>query len=208
MDEFAAAAETIIATGARLDRRGWAPATGGNYSIRLSDGTLAMTVSGVHKGRLTRDDIMCVSPDGVSLDGKKCSAETLLHCLIYAVDPTAGAALHTHSIANTLIGMVQPTADHIRIAGYELLKIFPGIDTHDTAVAVPLIDNDQDMVAMAAHLRPILSAQAPMLPTFCIRGHGLYGWGRTMAEAEHVVEATEFLLACELEAMKVEGNGR
>ncbi len=49
--DFAGAAAAIVATGYRLDQRGLAPATGGNYSIRLSDGSLAVTVSGAHKGR-------------------------------------------------------------------------------------------------------------------------------------------------------------
>ena len=32
-----------------------------------------------------------------------------------------------------------------------------------------------------------------------IAGHGLYAWGRSMAEARRHVEAFDFLLACELE---------
>lgn len=205
MDEGARA---IVETGRRLDRSGLAPATGGNYSILLHDGTIAITVSGAHKGRLTSDHVMRVASDGRSLDGKKPSAETLLHCLVYDVDPTAGAVLHTHSIAGTVLSRALAGADTILFSGYELLKIYPGIATHETSVSLPLVDNSQDMPALAAQLRPLLAQQAPLIPAFYIRGHGLYAWGRTLDEAEHVVEATEFLLACELETLKLEGIKR
>jgi methylthioribulose-1-phosphate dehydratase len=194
-----------MASGRRLDQCGLAPATGGNYSIRLGEGAIAMTVSGAHKGRLTQDDIMQVTRDGTPLDGKKPSAETLLHCLIYQVDADAGAVLHTHSIAGTVLSRALAGADHIQLADYELLKIFPGVDTHDALVSMPLVDNSQDMPALADQLRPILLAQSPILPAFYIRGHGLYAWGPTIEQAEHVVEASEFLLACELETLKLHG---
>ena len=35
-------------------------------------------------------------------------------------------------------------------------------------------------------------------PAYLIRGHGLYGWGRDIAEAERVIEAAEWLAACEV----------
>ena len=93
----------------------------------------------------------------------------------------------------------------IRLAGYELLKVFPGKATHDTTIALPLVDNTQDMAALAAQLRQILAAQPVMIPAFYIRGHGLYAWGPTMADAENLVEACEFLLACAWEEWKAEG---
>lgn len=204
MTDFGIAARAIVAVGNRLDMRSLAPATAGNYSMRLADGNIAITVSGTHKGRLSEDQVMLVSPGGVSLDGKKPSAETLLHCLIYRLDPSAGAVLHTHSVAGTVLSMATP-GDAIVLEGYELLKAFPGIDTHDVTVAMPLVDNSQDMAAMAAELEPRLLARTPMLPAFYIRGHGLYAWGPTMAAAEMIVEAGEFLLACGLEAMKLKG---
>jgi len=55
-------------------------------------------------------------------------------------------------------------------------------------------------------LRPILASQTPLLPAFYIRGHGLYAWGGTMAQAEACVEACEFLLACALEELKLKGT--
>lgn len=196
-------ADMLIAIGRRIDARGHAPATGGNYSVRLDDGSIAITISGSHKGRLTRDDIMRVSAAGDALDGKRPSAETLLHCLIYAIDPGAGAVLHTHSIAGTVLSRALAGQDHIGLEGYELLKIFPGIDTHAARVELPLVDNSQDMPALADQLRPLLTAQSPLLPAFYIRGHGLYTWGPTAEAAEHRVEACEFLLSCAWEECKL-----
>lgn len=206
--EFEAATRAIITVGNRLDQRGLAPATAGNYSVRLPDGTLAMTVSGGHKGRLQPEQVMRVSAEGAALDGKRPSAETLLHCLIYAIDHSAGGILHTHSVTGVVLSRALHAVDEIVFDGYELLKIFPGIDTHAARVAIPLVDNSQDMVALADTLRPILAAQDPIVPAFYIRGHGLYAWGRTIDEAEYRVEAVEYLLACEWEAMKVEKPAR
>lgn len=202
-DEFA---EALIAIGARLDARGQAPATGGNYSVRLPDGTIAITASGTHKGRLSPGDIMRVTAEGDPLDDKKPSAETLLHCLVYAVDPGAGSVLHTHSVAGTVLSRALAGQDHILLEGYELLKVFPGIDTHDTSVRMPLVDNSQDMAALAAQLRSLLEGQASLLPAFYIRGHGLYAWGPSAQIAEYVTEACEFLLSCAWEEMKLSGG--
>ena len=148
---------------------------------------------------------MRVAPDGTPLDGKKTSAETLLHCLVYEVDPGAGAVLHTHSIAGTVLSRALAGQEAIVFEGYELLKIFPGTGTHDTSIAMPLVANSQDMAALAALTRPLLRAQQPLVPAFYIGGHGLYAWGATMDEAEHVTEACEFLLSCAWEELKFQG---
>src|SRR5579864_3402419 len=113
------ATDAILVVGRRFDARGLAPATAGNYSIRLADGSIAITVSGAHKGRLSAEQIMRVSDEGTPLDGKKPSAETLLHCLIYMTDPTAGAVLHTHSIAGTVLSRALAGQVAIPLAGYE-----------------------------------------------------------------------------------------
>jgi len=208
MSDVLNASSAIVAVGARIDRRGWAPATAGNYSVRLADGSVAITVSGAHKGRLTPDEVMRVDVGGHALDGKTPSAETLLHCLIYAIDPTAGAVLHTHSVAGTVLSRALAGAGAIELAGYEIAKAFPGIETHDATIAMPLVENSQDMAALAKVLRPLLAMQDPLLPAFYIRGHGLYAWGRDLAAAESMVEASEFLLACAWDEWKADRSRR
>jgi len=204
MIDFASAAQAIVSAGNRLDQRGLAPATAGNYSARLADGTIAITVSGAHKGRLGPEQLMRVSSDGQALDGKRPSAETPLHCLIYEMDAGAGGILHTHSVIGVVLSRALRDANAIVFDGYEILKVFPGIDTHEAQVAISLVDNTQDMQALAQTLRPLLAAQKPIVPAFYIRSHGLYAWGRTVAEAENVVEAVEYLLTCEWESIKLE----
>jgi len=199
MTDLAAATAAILLVGQRLDARGLAPAGAGNYSQRLGDGSIAITVSGAHKGRLSPDQVMRVDASGAALDGRKPSAETLLHCLIYAVDPQAGAVLHTHSVAGTVLSRALAGSEAIVLTDYELLKAFPGTDTHDTSIALPLVDNTQDMVALASRLAPMLR---PAVPAFYIGGHGLYAWGPTMQAAEMMVEACEFLLSCAWEEWK------
>ena len=194
---FSAARTAIVAVGRWLDSRGWAPATAGNYSMRLDDGSFAVTVSGRHKGRLTEDDVMRVDGAGLSLDGQKPSAETALHLQIYHAFPEAGAVLHSHSPQAVGLSRAFPDATGWTLAGHEMLKVFPGILTHDTSRILPIVDNSQDMAEIEAAIAPRLLAP-DALPAYLIRSHGLYGWGRDIAEAERVIEATEWLIAAEL----------
>src|SRR5690606_29260330 len=89
----------------------------------------------------------------------------------------------------------------IRLAGYELLKAFHGNRTHETEVEVPVFANTQDMRALSAQVDARLDAEP--LWAYLIDGHGLYAWGRDMAEARRHLEAFEFLLHCELELRKL-----
>ncbi len=114
-------AEAIVEAGRRLDALGLVPATAGNFSIRLDARRLAVTVSGRHKGFLTPDDVMAVDLEGrAEAPLKRSSAETLLHCGIYRRFPEAGAVLHGHSIANTVLS--RAAGNGLRLAGYELLS--------------------------------------------------------------------------------------
>ena len=191
---FPDAARTIVATGRWLDGKGWAPATSGNYSCRLDDGSFAVTVSGRHKGRLTVDDVMRVDSAGTSLDGKRPSAETALHLAIYRMFPDVGAVLHSHSPTAVALTRAYPDLAEWQFTGHEMLKALPGIKTHDTRVTLPIVDNSQDMGVIWDAVSPVLGA----VPAYLIRSHGLYGWGTDMAEAERVIEAIEWLIMAEL----------
>src|SRR5579862_5043262 len=92
------ARRTLVAVGHRLDARGLAPATSGNYSVRLADGRIAITVSGAHKGRLLPEDVMLVDAEGTALDNKRPSAETGLHTSLYKLYAHINAMLHVHSV--------------------------------------------------------------------------------------------------------------
>ena len=191
-------AAAIIEAGRRLDRLGWVPATAGNFSVRLDARRLAVTVSGRHKGFLTPDDVMVVDLDGVAEDvAKRSSAETLLHCGIYRRFPEAGAVLHAHSVPNTVLS--QLAGNRLVLAGYELLKAFPGLPTHSAEVAVPVVDNDQDIPRMARGLEAMWDVLTAIPPGYLIRGHGCYVWATDMPGALMRLEALEFMLACELE---------
>jgi len=185
----------MIAAGRFLHGRGWVPATAGNFSVRLDAKSLAVTVSGRHKGELTTADFMRVDLEGRALDrNKRSSAETLLHCQLYRHLAGVGAVLHTHSVANTVLSR---RLDKVNLAGYELLKILDGIATHDVTVTIPVFENDQDIAKLAAAVDAAMQKGAA-LHGYLIRGHGLYAWGPTLAVARHRVEALEFMFECEL----------
>lgn len=194
---FPDATRAIVATGCWIDAKGWAPATSGNYSCRLDDGSFAVTVSGRHKGRLTEDDVMRVDGEGAALDYKTPSAETMLHIAIYRMFPGAGAVLHSHSSPAVALTRAHPAHTAWEFSGHEMLKALPGTKTHDTMVRLPIVDNSQDMNVIWEAAAPAL-AQAGAPPAWLIRSHGLYGWGADMAEAERVIEAVEWLIAAEL----------
>ncbi len=194
-DEFSRVAGQLVAAGRFIDSKGWVPATSGNFSAKLSDGRIAITVSGKHKGRLTADDIMLVDKDGESLDGKKPSAETLLHTSLYKRFPEVGAVLHPHSLHATLAARF--FASEMVLQDYELLKALHGVETHESRVVIPIFANDQNIPRLAAAVDAYLNRHQE-IHAYIIAGHGFYTWGRSVEDTLRHLEALEFLFECEI----------
>jgi len=202
-EALALAADRLIEAGRRMDRFGWVPSYGGNISARLPDGGIAITRSGGRKGFLSRENVIRVDAEGrPARAGDRPSAETLLHCQIYAAFPGTGSVLHGHSVAATALSRAVAD-DHLPLAGYEMIKAFPGQLTHETTVRLPIFPNSQDMPGLAAAIAPKLPQD---IPGYVLRGHGVYAWGRDVDDAMANLEAVEFLIACELEARKIGGR--
>ncbi|QNH17120.1 methylthioribulose 1-phosphate dehydratase [Xanthomonas sp. SS] len=199
-------AQLLIGNIRELSEAGWTPATSSNFSHRLDAAHAAITVSGRDKGRLVEADIMVVDFDGEAVGSDhRPSAETLLHTQLYRRFPEIGCVLHTHSPVQTIASRLYAPAGHVRLEGYELLKALHGNQTHETAVELPVFANTQDMTVLAAQVDALLD-RAPLWG-YLIDGHGLYAWGRDMAEARRHLEAIEFLLHCELELRKLRATG-
>jgi methylthioribulose-1-phosphate dehydratase len=192
-------AQAMIEAGALFHSRGWVPATGGNFSARLSSEQVLITASGVHKGELRRSDFLVADMDGRPLEaGRKSSYETGLHLQIYRRDPSIGAVLHVHTIANTVLSR---RLDRIVLSDYELLKLLPGAPDPAARVEIPVFGNDQDIARLSARVDAHMDVQNKgemKVPAYLIAGHGLYAWGDNVAQARHRVEALEFMLECEL----------
>jgi len=197
-DDFAAKAQQLIAAGRHFDARGWVPATSGNFSARLADDSVAMTVSGCHKGELDASGIMRVDlagkPIGSSL---RPSAETRLHTELYRRDAAIGSVLHVHSANATVLSRL--LEGPLRLTDYEVLKAFPGVDSHHAEVSVPVFANDQDVPRLSAKVDAWLDAH-PATHGYLIAGHGFYTWGAGVDDARRHVEAFEFLFQCEITA--------
>jgi methylthioribulose-1-phosphate dehydratase len=194
-EDFYLLANQLIDAGRFIDSKGWVPATSGNFSARLPDGTIAITVSGKHKGQLQLDDIMLIDADANSLDGKKPSAETLLHTSLYKRFPAVQSVLHPHSINATLTSRLFKS--EIVLEDYELLKALAGIGTHESQVVIPIVANDQNIPRLAEQVEQYMDKHA-VTYAYIIAGHGLYTWGSSVQEALRHLEALEFLFDCEL----------
>lgn len=193
--DFKTAAIALCNAGKFIDSKGWVPATSGNFSVRLPDGTIAITTSGKHKGCLQVDDIMLIDAYANALDGKKPSAETGLHTALYKRYPSIQAILHPHSINAILASRL--FGGEIILKDYELLKAFRGMSTHETQITVPIFSNDQEIPRLSQLVDSYLDSVSNCY-AYIIAGHGLYTWGESVPEALRHLEALDYLLDCEL----------
>ena len=188
-----ALAKALCGAMGEIHRRGWCDGTGGNFSCVLEADPirLLMAPSGVHKGSVAPIDLIQVNREGhVVLGNGKASAETALHLEIVKTCG-AGAVLHTHSQAGTLLSQWACRQGRLELSGLEMLKGLDGIKTHDCAVDVPVLANNQNLSELSAQARPVLR-DAPH--GLLIAGHGLYAWGRNLGSAMRHLEILEFLL--------------
>ncbi len=198
---FYESASALAAAGQDLHQRGWVPATSGNFSLRLSPTTAIVTASGKHKGKLSPDDFIAVDHSGAPLTDGKPSAETLLHTQLYARFANIGAVLHCHSVNSTVVSL-ETQGSELILEGYEVLKAFSGVDSHNTKVVLPIFDNDQTIARLATRVDAYLAAN-PTCPAYLIRGHGVYCWSEDLDSCLDKLEAVEFLLECELQRRRL-----
>lgn len=202
-EHLIACGREIAATGRWLAERGWTPATSSNFSMRVDATHCAITVSGRDKGALTEDDVMLIDLDMRPIGTHaRPSAETLLHTQLYRRFPDVGAVLHTHSVKQTVASRLFADDGEVVLDGYELLKAFSGTTTHETTLHVPVFGNTQDMTELAREVDAFIDSGKPFFG-YLIDGHGIYTWGRDMAETRRHLEAFEFLLSCELEMRRL-----
>ena len=92
----------------RLYERGLVAGPDGNVSVRLHDGSILVTPSGMSKVDVTPDDLVLVDGGGQVLDAKgKPSSELRMHLRIYERRADVFAVVHAHP----------PTATGFAVAG-------------------------------------------------------------------------------------------
>ena len=179
-------------------QHGWLMGTSGNLSVRHSPTTFLITASGKDKGDLGPDDFLLCDLDAtpVHATSLKPSAETLLHGVIYAHDPAAGAIYHTHDPFAALCSARDAAQGYTPLTDVEMIK---GLDLWDegATVHIPILPNPADLRQLAALVREHLQRRQPgrfHAPCVNILRHGVYAWGRSPHEAKRHMESLAYLL--------------
>lgn len=103
------ARKAIIECGRILYSHGLLVANDGNISVRLSNGNIVITPSGVCKGRISEQDLLVIDLEGNLVKSAadstmKSTSEQPMHLEVYRQRPDVRAVIHTHLVyANALV---------------------------------------------------------------------------------------------------------
>jgi L-fuculose-phosphate aldolase len=176
-------AEALAAACRRLHAGGLLAGAEGNLSVRLDDGSLLVTASGVDKARITADQVVRLQPDGemhhetppqASL---RASSEVGMHLACYALRPDVRAVVHAHP----------PAATGFAAAGVNLPA--------DVLPELPVVVGP---VALVPYGRPgtpaLAAAMSPLLTqhdAFLLANHGVTTLGTSLTDALLRMESVE-----------------
>jgi len=104
-------ADQLVMFMQRIYDKGMTTTSGGNLSIMDDDGNMWITPAGVDKGTLTRNDIVCVKPDGTHVGVHRPSSEFPFHAAVYKMRPDLRAVLHAHPPALVAFSIVRQLPD-------------------------------------------------------------------------------------------------
>jgi len=207
-DSFSQIASSLASIARGFYLRGWLVGTSGNLSavVDREPLRLAMSPSGVDKGELVSEQVLMIDDDArvVGDYRAKPSDESPLHLRIVK-ELGAGAVLHTHSIWNTILSDFYFADGGVAIEGYEMLKGLQGVNTHEHREWLPIIENSQDMLALADSIGDTLTKHKGA-HGLLLRRHGLYSWGKDLAQAKRHVEILEFLLEAVGRTLLIKGK--
>lgn len=180
--DFPKERQAIIEVGQRLYDRGLVVANDGNVSMRLPDGTILCTPTGVSKGGMTPEMLPRVSLEGTvlyALEGKGPSSEIKMHLRVYERDQSASGVVHAHP----------PYATAFAIRG----ETFDAPMMPETVVALPSIP-------LAGYATPSTHEVPDSIEPFVgttsaclLEHHGALTWGPSLEQAMLSMERLEYM---------------
>ncbi len=171
--------DQLVAIMNRIYHNGMTTLSGGNLSIKDSNGDIWITPSGIDKGKLTPKDIMCVQADGTITGPHKPSIEYPFHRKIYSLRPDFRAIVHAHPPA---------------LVSFSIVRRVP--DTH----IIPQANRICGPVGYAPYALPgseklgenIAATFAEGYNIVILENHGMAAGGATLLDAFHRLETLDF----------------
>jgi L-fuculose-phosphate aldolase len=162
-----------------LHAGGLLAASDGNLSVRLPNGLIAMTPSGVPKAKVQLKDLAHLTLAGEILSGRP-SSERAMHLAIYRAVPEAKAVVHAHPPTAIAWSLARPDLEELPSDGLPEVILAAG-RIPIVPMAVPGTE------AMGANLLPFLPAHRLLI----LARHGGLCWGEHLDEAVGGLERLE-----------------
>ncbi|WP_243286301.1 class II aldolase/adducin family protein [Geothrix terrae] len=163
----------------RLHAGGLLAASDGNLSVRLPNGLIAMTPSGVPKAKVRMEDLAHLTLAGEVLSGRP-SSERAMHLAIYRAVPEAKAVVHAHPPTAIAWTLARPDLAELPSDGLPEVILAAG-----RIPVVPMAIPGTE--AMGTNLLPFLPGHRLML----LARHGGLCWGEHLDEAVGGLERLE-----------------
>jgi L-fuculose-phosphate aldolase len=163
----------------RLHAGGLLAASDGNLSVRLPNGLIAMTPSGVPKAKVRLEDLAHLTLAGEVLSGRP-SSERAMHLAIYRAVPAAKAVVHAHPPTAIAWSLARPDLKELPADGLPEVILAAG-RIPIVPMAIPGTE------AMGANLLPFL----PDYRLLLLARHGGLCWGEHLDEAVGGLERLE-----------------
>lgn len=162
----------------RLAERGFVVATDGNVSMRLPEGNILVTRSGVPKGEAGSADLLVVDLKGRRLRGSGIpSTELGMHLFIYRRRSDVGAVVHAHPPYATGFAVARIPLDH-PVLPEVILGLGPVPLARYATPSTP---------EMARSLEPYVRTACAVL----LANHGVVTWGASLRQASLRMEKVE-----------------
>ncbi|MFC4307187.1 class II aldolase/adducin family protein [Cohnella boryungensis] len=183
-------ADQILLMMDRIYGYGMTTTSGGNLSLLDENDQIWITPAGIDKGSLTRNDIVCVKPDGTVVGHHRPSSEFPFHRQIYEARPDLRAVVHAHPPA---------------LVSFSIVRRIP--DTR-------LLPNERQIcgeIGMAPYALPgsrelgenIAAVFARGINTVMLENHGVVVGGKDLFEAFQSFETLDFCARLEINARRI-----
>ena len=139
---------------------GWVAANDGNLSVKVPDGNVLATPTGISKSFITTEKLVIINPEGEvlqAIDGYRPSSEIKMHLRCYKERDDVGAVLHAHPPTATGYAVA-----HISLDRYTMIETVAAIgsipvtpygtpSTYEVPDAIAPYLQEHDVLLLANH---------------------------------------------------------